>query len=129
MRNNYIVPRYKSLIGSTEFEGADELSNSYPTVTYLVIPFDESNIVIAGSPDLAMWSRKGQEFTDDLFILEKYTKDFRVPNDKLWSILLNSTLRSFEDIIKKRNLGFEFFTNSNCLLLDKSKIEWLKGII
>jgi hypothetical protein len=127
VRKNYLVPRYKSLIGSTEKDGAEYLSSEGNV--YLVIPFDESNIVFAGSPDLAWWSKKGQEFTDELFVLEQYTKDFKVPTDKLWSILSNSKLKGFEDTFVKRKLGFEFFTNSNCLLLSVDKVDWLKGII
>ena len=127
VRKDYIVPRYKSLIGSTEFNGAEHLSSE--DSVYLVIPFDDSNIVFAGAPDLALWSRKKQDFTDKLFILETYVKDFKIPYDKLWSILLSSTLSGFENIIKKQKLGFEFFTNSKCLLLSKDKVDWLKSIL
>jgi hypothetical protein len=125
-RKDYIVPRYKSLIGSTEFEGAKYLASDQNV--YLVIPFDDSNIVFAGSPDLALWSHKKQVFSDDLFILEKYVKDFKVPSE-LWSILLSSTLYGYWRDIKDKKLGFEFFTNSPCLLLSKDKIDWLKTLI
>ena len=127
VRKDYIVPRYKSLIGSTEFNGAEYLA-SVGNV-YLVIPFDDSNIIFAGAPDLALWSKLGQEFTDDLFVLETYVKGFKVPNERLWSIFSSSKLGNFSNKIKDKNLGFEFFTNSPCLLLSKDKVDWLKGII
>ena len=127
IRKDYIVPRYKSLIGSTEFNGAEYLA--IEGNVYLVIPFDGANIVFAGAPDLALWSKLGQEFTDDLFVLETYLKDFKVPNEKLWSICSSSKLGSFSSKIKDRKLGFEFFTNSSCLLLSKDKVDWLKSIL
>jgi hypothetical protein len=127
IRKDYIVPRYKSLIGSSEFNGAEYLS-SVGNV-YLVIPFDNSNIVFAGAPDLALWSKLGQEFSDNLFVLETYVKGFKVPNEKLWSIFSSSKLGSFSNKIKEKNLGFEFFTNSPCLLLSKDKVDWLRSII
>jgi hypothetical protein len=122
VRKDYIVPRYKSLIGSSEFNGAEYLS-SVGNV-YLVIPFDNSNIVFAGAPDLALWSKLGQEFSDNLFVLETYVKGFKVPNEKLWSIFSSSKLGK-----RMNGLGFEFFTNSPCLLLSKDKVDWLRSII
>jgi hypothetical protein len=127
IRKDYIVPRYKSLIGSTEPNGAEYLASGRNV--YLVIPFDEANIVFAGAPDLALWSKVGQEFTDDLFVLETYLKDFKVPNEKLWSIFSSSKLGSFSNKIKEKNLGFEFFTNSSCLLLSKGKVDWLRSVL
>lgn len=127
IRKDYIVPRYKSLIGSTEFNGAEYLASVGNL--YLVIPFDDVNIVFAGAPDLALWSKVGQEFTDDLFVLETYVKGFKVPNEKLWSIFSSSKLGSFSNKIKEKSLGFEFFTNSPCLLLSKEKVDWLKSIL
>jgi hypothetical protein len=40
-RKEYIVPRYKSLIGSTTKEGAETFASD--TNTYIVIPFDGAN--------------------------------------------------------------------------------------
>lgn len=121
-RKGYPVPRYKSLIGTTTKLGKIFASESN---LYLVIPFDNAEIVFAGSPDIAIWSKKGQEFTDDLFILEKYKNNFKVPVDKLTSIRNSSTIKDYDTKLEK--YGFEFFTNSNCLLLDIDKVDWLKA--
>lgn len=121
LRKGYPVPRYKSMIGSTTQKGAEYFGSS--NKVYLVIPFNNSEIVFAGSPDLALWSRVNQEFTDDLFILSKYTKDFKIPKNRLQSIL-NSSKLSWS--LKVEQYGFEFFTNSNCLLLDLNEINWLE---
>ena len=126
-RKEYPVPRYKSLIGSTEKEGAEFLASEEHL--YLVIPFDNISIIFAGSPDLALWSKKDQEFTDKLFIMKQYEKDFKVPTDDLFSILRGSKLSSYEDIFKSKKLGFEYFTNGSCLLLAEDKVEWLRSII
>lgn len=122
LRKDYPVPRYKSLIGSTTKEGSDMFGSD--NKVYLVIPFDNSEIIFAGSPDLALWSRVSQEFTDELFILSKYTKDFKIPKNRLQSILNSSKLSHWS--LKVEKFGFEFFTNSNCLLLDLSEISWLE---
>lgn len=123
LRKDYPVPRYKSLIGSTTKEGADIFGSD--NKVYLVIPFDNSEIIFAGSPDLALWSKVDQEFTDDLFILSKYTKDFKIPKNRLQSILNSSKLSTWSQKVEK--YGFEFFTNSSCLLLDIKEIDWLKN--
>ena len=122
LRKNYPVPRYKSIIGSTNKEGAKYFGSS--NLVCLVIPFDNSEIVFAGAPDLGLWSVVDQQFTDDLFVLKNYDKDFKIPNKRLESILQSSKLSSWTNISQK--YGFEFFTNSNCLLLDLSEIDWLK---
>jgi hypothetical protein len=124
LRKDYPVPRYKSLIGSTSKEGADFFGSD--SDMYMVIPFDNSQIIFAGSPDLALWSKSGQEFTDDLFIMKEYTEGFQVPVDELSSIRRTSTLGNFEKVVK---LGFEFFITNPCLLIHESKINWLRKII
>ena len=123
-RCGYLVPRYKSLIGSTDIKGSDIFGSG--SRNYLVIPFDDANIIISGSPDLAFWSKCGQVFSDDLFILTKYTQNYKVPVSELREIQVNSKLGYRAKLL---DLGFEFFTNSNCLLLDESKIDWLKNLI
>jgi hypothetical protein len=122
LRKDYPVPRYKSLIGSTTKKGADYFGSG--NKSYLIIPFDDSQIVFAGSPDLALWSRVEQEFTDDLFLMKTYSKNFKVPVEKLDSIRNLSKLSSWSG--KLPELGFEFFTTSPCLLIHESKIDWLK---
>lgn len=127
-RKDYLVPRYKSLIGSTTSEGAETFG--LDSKLYLVIPFDDSNIIFAGCPDLVFWSKAGQEFSDDLFVLEQYSKGFKIPKKELDYILYGSPFTSnMLSKIESLNLGFEFFTNGNCLLLDTNKIEWLKDNI
>jgi hypothetical protein len=122
LRKDYPVPRYKSLIGSTSKEGADFFGSE--SNLYMIIPFDNSQIVFAGSPDIALWSKTKQKFTDSLFIMKEYTKDFKVPTDELLFIRNSSTLKGYEKQVDK--LGFEFFTTSPCLLIHESKIDWLR---
>jgi hypothetical protein len=126
LRREYPVPRYKSLIGSTSKEGAKKFGSN--DQIYLVIPFDNAQIIFAGVSDLAIWSKKEQVFKDNLFVLSYYEKNFKFPEKELTSILLSSSASSFFNIIDKDNLGFEFFTNSNCLLIHESKINWLNEI-
>lgn len=123
LRKEYPVPRYKSLIGSTEKPGA-ELLSSWGN-SFLVIPFDNSQIVFAATPDLALWSNMGVEFTDDKFIMAEYTRDFKVP-EKL-SEIRDELKTPYKG--RSGNFGFEFFTTSPCLLLKPDKIDWLKGVI
>ena len=124
LRKGYPVPRYKSLIGSSSREGADFLGSG--SKNFIVIPFDNSQIVFAGSPDLALWSKVDQEFTDDLFVMTQYGENFKVPNYKLSAIRSSSKLGTFK---KAKEYGFEFFTTSPCLLLHESKIDWLKSML
>ncbi len=127
LRREYPVPRYKSLIGSTTLEGAKYFGMA--ETTFLVMPFNNSNIVFAGCPDIAMWTKviPKIEFTDDLFIMKQYEKDFKVPNNELFKIL--SISKPLSDNKRLAGYGYEFFTNSNCLLLPESKIDWLKSVI
>lgn len=124
LRKEYPVPRYKSLIGSTTLKGANYFGSG--SKNYLVIPFDNSQIVFAGSPDLAIWSKVDQEFTDDLFIMKEYDKNFKVPQLELESIRNSSKLSSWT---KLPEFGFEFFTTSPCLLIHESQVDWLRGSI
>lgn len=126
-RRGYPVPRYKSLIGSTEKVGASYLSSD--GVPYMVIPFDNSQIVFAGSPDLALWSKTGQSFSDDMFLMKEYVKDFKVPTDELYDIMSKTSISHLNQTFIKRNLGFEFFTTSTSLLIHESKVDWLKSQI
>jgi hypothetical protein len=41
----------------------------------------------------------------------------------------NTTISSLIDTSIKKNLGFEYFTNANCLMIKEDKIEWLKSNI
>ena len=126
-RKEYIVPRYKSLIGSTTKEGAEAFASD--TNTYIVIPFDGANIVFSCSPDLALLSKTKQEFSDSLFLLKQYDTGFKSPISELFEIMSHTTLSSFRDTFVKKNLGFEYFTNANCLMIKEEKIGWLKNNI
>jgi len=123
LRKEYPVPRYKSLIGSTTEKGAEYFGSD--TDLYMVIPFDNSQIVFAGSPDLALWSKSKEDFSDRLFIMKEYTKNFEVPVDELTTIRDASTLSSWSK--KLPEFGFEFFISSPCLLIHKSKVNWLRN--
>ena len=126
-RKEYIVPRYKSLIGSTTKEGAEAFASDVNT--YIVIPFDGANIVFSCSPDLALLSKTKQEFSDSLFLLKQYDAGFKSPVSELFDIMSHTTLSSFRDMFVEKNLGFEYFTNANCLMIKEDKIGWLKSNI
>lgn len=126
-RKDYVVPRQKSLIGSTTKEGADYFGSD--SSTYIVIPFDGANIVFSCAPDLALMSKAKQEFSDSLFLLKQYETGFKAPVSELFEILSRTKMSSFSDMFIKRNLGFEYFTNANCLMIKESKIGWLKSNI
>lgn len=132
LRRGYPVPRYRSLIGSTTEIGAKSLSSTNEQQT-IIIPFDGSNIVFSSVCDVLVYNKKGISMSDDLFIMKTYDKNFKVPKSELDSINLN--LKDINDshiksIIKSTDkYGFEFFTNANCLILPKSEIEWLKGVM
>ena len=126
-RKDYTVPRYKSLIGSTTKEGAEAFASD--TNTYIVIPFDGANIVFSCTPDLALLSKTKQEFSDSLFLLKQYDAGFKSPVSELFEIMSHTTLSSFSDMFIKKNLGFEYFTNANCLMIKEDKIGWLKSNI
>ena len=126
-RKDYIVPRYKSLIGSTTKEGSEAFAST--STTYIVIPFDDANIVFSCSPDLALLSKMKQEFSDSLFLLKQYDAGFKAPVSELFDIMSNTTISSLIDTSIKKNLGFEYFTNANCLMIIEEKIGWLKSNI
>lgn len=129
LRSNYIVKRQNSLIGSTSANATTLLGSELHGDVFLVIPFDESNIVFAGTPDLAYWADEGgfeeNMYSDDMFVLTKYKENFKIPTDKLVNIL-DRTLPKYSKTIQNKDMGFEFFTSSNCLLLHKDRIDWLK---
>lgn len=120
-RKDYPVPRYKSLIGSTTKMGANYFGSG--NADYLVIPFDDTNIVFAGTPDMAFWDKEHVSYFDELFIMRKYDAGFKVPVNELNTIFSSTSLSHYKTLGK---YGFEFFTNGNCLLLHEEKINWLK---
>jgi hypothetical protein len=126
-KKDYPVQRSKSLIGSTTIQGADLFGSD--SKVFLVIPFDNSKIVFSFAPDLALLIKYETNFTDDMFIMKEYVKNFKIPEDELLSKLTTSKISSFKGKIKEKKLGFEFFTSSDCLLLSLDKVEWLKNKI
>ena len=126
-RKDYTVPRYKSLIGSTTKEGAETFGSDVNT--YIVIPFDGANIVFSCTPDLAFLSKTNQEFLDSLFLLKQYDAGFKSPVSELFEIMSHTTISSYRDTFVEKNLGFEYFTNANCLMIKEEKIGWLKNNI
>ena len=127
-RKDYPVPRFKSLIGSTTEEGANLLGSE--SHVYLVIPFNNAQIVFAPTPDMALLSRvMDKEYSDDMFIMVEYIDNFKVPSDFLNKEMLKTGLNKNVNNSKLKEFGFEFFTNSSCLLLSIDKIDWLENNI
>jgi hypothetical protein len=115
--DEYPVVRKNSLIGGTDKEICKFLVGGD---MYLVIPFDDSEIVFSSIMDLWAMSDdrrnltgknmlvNGKPISKDNFVKVSYTKDFQY-------------------LDKGRNgKGCEFFTSSPCLLVHESKIDWLK---
>lgn len=115
--DEYPVVRKNSLIGGTDKDICKFLVGGD---MYLVIPFDDSEIVFC--PIMDMWAMsddrrnltgknmlvKGKPISKDDFTKVSYTKDFQYL-DKGWN-----------------GKGCEFFISSPCLLVHESKIDWLK---
>ncbi len=113
----YPVVRKNSLIGGTDKEICKFLVGGD---MYLVIPFDDSEIVFC--PIMDLWAMsddrrnltgknmmvKGRPISKDDFTKVSYTKNFQYL-DKGWN-----------------DKGCEFFISSPCLLVHESKIDWLK---
>lgn len=120
--DEYPVVRKNSLIGGTNKEICKMLVCDD---IYLVIPFDDSEIVFC--PIMDLWAMSddrrnhsgnsmlvnGKPISKDNFKMVKYTKNFKIP---------------YEGIINKTygDTGCEFFISSPCLLVHESKINWLK---
>jgi hypothetical protein len=124
---DYPVIRKKSLIGGTNKDIIKDLVGSPP---YVVIPYDNSEIVFCPIVDLwAMRDREGSgnsEFVDkspvskEHFIKISYTKNFKIPKKELSDLAKKYKLRG-----QVKDLGYEFFTSSPCLLVHESKLKWL----
>jgi hypothetical protein len=56
-------------------------------------------------------------------------KDFKIPVDFLNKEMQKTGLTDRVSDSKLKSLGFEFFTNSSCLLLSQDKVEWLRSKI
>jgi hypothetical protein len=118
-RNEYPVPRFKSLIGSTSLMAANFLG-CMTTNVYLVIPFDNSKIIFCPTPDMAMGvssptGKKDIKYTDDMFTMMEYSSNFHIDKREIqqkMDLLGNQTGRQ----VPIGKAGVEFFTNADCLL-------------
>jgi len=119
---NFPVKRQQSLIGGTNRQSLKTLVGDE---LWLVIPFDESQIVFC--PIVDLWAldderRKksekigGEDVSGENFIMKPYTQNFKVPMSELEKLPKANT-----------KLGVEFFTSSPCLLVHDSKVEWLRS--
>jgi hypothetical protein len=125
---DYPVIRKKSLIGGTHKENVERITEFK---SYMVIPFDDSEIVFCPIIDLMGIQdnqesgklKDGSPVTKDVFVKVSYTKDFKVPVTEIEAIRDRYKLRG------SRVTGYEFFTSSPCLLVYDDKINWLKDNI
>ncbi len=115
--DEYPVVRKNSLIGGTDKEICKKLVCND---VYLVIPFDDSEIVFC--PIMDMWAMGddrrnlsgknmlvgGKSISKDNFTKVSYTENFQYLDRG------------------KGGHGCEFFISSPCLLVHEDKIEWLK---
>ncbi len=125
---DYPVVRKKSLIGGTHKENVERITEFK---SYMVIPFDDSEIVFCPIIDLMGIQddpksgklKDGSPVTKDVFVKVNYTKDFKVPTSEIEIIRSRYKLRG------TRATGYEFFTSSPCLLVYDDKINWLRNNI
>jgi hypothetical protein len=119
---NFPVKRQKSLIGVSDKEILKKLVGEE---MWLVIPFDESQIIFC--PIVDLWalddqrmkkSEKvgGRDVSEENFIMKTYTSNFQIPLSEL-ERLRNANIKN----------GVEFFTSSPCLLVHESKVNWLRN--
>jgi hypothetical protein len=62
-------------------------------------------------------------------IMVEYLENFKIPVDFLNKEMQKTGLTNRVSDSKLKSLGFEFFTNSSCLLLSQDKVEWLRSKI
>lgn len=133
----YPVVRKNSLIGGTDKDVCKFLVNAD---IYLVIPFDNSEIVFC--PIMDLWGLSddrrnvsgvnmlvdGKPIGKENFIKVNYTENFKIPLDEIKKLPKAKTELPKSGLIKNYNGGVacEFFTSSPCLLIHESKIDWLK---
>jgi len=48
---------------------------------------------------------------------------------ELFSIMATTGMASSIDISVEKRLGFEFFTDANCLMIEMDRVEWLRSNI
>ena len=114
-RNEYPVPRYKSIIGSTSILAAS-VFGMFSKCIYLIIPFDNSKVIICPGPDMAagVARRKDITYTDEMFTMIEYSSNFHINKQEIQKkidLLGQQTGRS----VPISKAGVEIFTNSDCL--------------
>lgn len=107
-------------------------TNKISSPVYDIIPFDNSKIVFCPIFDLFLLEFYDIELTDDDFVTVEYTKDFKVPVEKLKNIQNKFDIEKMSkdhDFVgneKIQNKGFEFYMSSPALLIpvdDEKKLE------
>lgn len=126
---DYPVVRKNSLIGGTNKDVVKQLVGFE---NYLIIPFDNSELVFC--PIVDLWAmdddrRNKSELVNkepiDMkhFVKTSYSKRFKIPVGELESIRSKYRLKG------SSQHGYEFFTSSPCLMIHESKVNWFKSII
>lgn len=125
----YPVKRKKSLIGGTN---PQSIKNLVSQDNYIVIPFDNSEIVFC--PIIDLWALSddrrntngkgghvnGSPIDKNSFLKVIYNDSFKIPSVELDSIGHSIGKGGYG------KTGYEYFTSSPCLLVHESKFEWLK---
>jgi hypothetical protein len=117
----YPVKRKKSLIGGTNKDFNKHLVSAD---NYLVIPFDNSEIVFCPTYDLLAMSDNrlkgselidGKKISDKHFVKVNYTEGFEIPRKEISAIP------------KHNEKSYEFFISSPCLMVHEDKIDWFRN--
>jgi len=97
---------------------------------------DRKGYPVPRQPGLRVHARPGadgevldEEFSDEHFLLRQYDPGFQAPEEELFSTMAKTKLSSLRDTVVKKRLGFEFFTDANCLMIEMEKVEWLRSNI
>ena len=115
--DEYPVVRKNSLIGGTDKETCRLLVGGD---MYLVIPFDDSEIVFC--PMMDMWAMSAM--SDDRRNLTSKVNGKPISKDNFTKVSYTKGFQYLDQGIKGH--GCEFFISSPCLLVHESKIDWLK---
>jgi hypothetical protein len=130
--DEYPVVRKNSLIGGTDKDICERIVKGD---VYLVIPFDDSEIVFC--PVFDLWAMSDDRKKVNLQNIDSLTDDVINLDGK--NMTIDGRAISKDDFTKvtytenfqyldkgKGGNGCEFFLSSPCVLIHESKIEWLK---
>ena len=119
--DEYPVVRKNSLIGGTDKEICKRLVDDGDA--YLVIPFDDSEIVFCPIMDLWAMSDDRRNYTGKGMLVGGKP----INKDNFTKVTYTE---NFQYLDKGKNEhGCEFFISSPCLLVHESKIDWVKKSI